>query len=293
MSSSPLRELRADDAEQVAALFDAAFGDVRLVDAEEIRTWLANDDLKPEWLRVLEVDGRVVGYGDIYPGEHDLALDGAAPGHWAAFFDWAENEARDRGLSEVRTWFADGHELERDADARGYSLKRSSFRMEIALDDPERSDPPAGPELRSYVDADAEPLRAALNEAFALDPMWQQVTPEVFRGGFYLKSRGFDPTLWALAWDGDHLAGFSLAYPGRGSDETLGWIGTLGVREPWRQRRLGETLLRTSLRALWERGFRRAGLGVDAENVTGALRLYERVGMRQVERSNTWVKRLA
>jgi mycothiol synthase len=292
MSSSPFRELRADDAEQVAALFRTAFGDARLIDAEEIRTWLDNDDLKPEWLRVLEVDGRIVGYGDIYPGERDLALDVAAPGHWAAFFDWAEDEARDRGLPEVRTWFADGHELERDVDTRGYSVTRSSFRMEIALDDPARSEPPAGIELRPYADSDAEPLRAALNEAFARDPLWQRVTPEAFRGGFYLESRGFDPMLWALAWDEDELAGFSLAYLGRGSDEMLGWVGTLGVREPWRRRGLGETLLRTSFRAFWERGFRRAGLGVDAENVTGALRLYERVGMHQVERSNTWVKRL-
>lgn len=292
MSSSPLRELRREDAEDVAALFRAAFGDGRLIDAEEIRTWLGNDDLRPEWLRVLELDGRVVGYGDIYPGDRDLALDAAAPGHWDVFFEWAEDEARARGLPEVRTWFADGHELERDVTARGYSLWRASFRMEIALDDPVQPRLPDGLVLRTYTDPDAELLRAGLNEAFALDPTWQEVTAEVFRGAFYLGTRGFDPRLWALAWDGDDLAGFSLAYPGRGSDETLGWIGTLGVREAWRRRGLGEALLRTSFRALWDCGFRRAGLGVDAENVTGALRLYERVGMRQVQRSNSWTKRI-
>lgn len=292
MSSSRLRELQADDAESVAALFRETFGDVRLIDAEEIRTWLTQADLKPEWLRVLELEGRVVGYGDIYPGDRDLALDAAAPGHWEVFFDWAEGEARARGVPEVRTWFADGHELERDVAARGYSLARASFTMEIALDDPRLPEPLDGLEIGTYTDADAEPLRAALNEAFAVDPIWHEVTPEVFHGGFYLQSRGFDPTLWAIARDGAQLAGFSLAYRGRGSDESLGWIGTLGVREPWRRRGLGEALLRTSFRALWEHGFRRAGLGVDAENVTGALRLYERVGMHQVYRSNTWTKQV-
>ena len=94
MTSSPLRELRTNDAEHVAALFRSTFGDVRLIDAEEIRTWLANEDLKPEWLRVLELEGRVVGYGDIYPSDRDLALDAAAPGHWDVFLDWAEDEAR-------------------------------------------------------------------------------------------------------------------------------------------------------------------------------------------------------
>jgi ribosomal protein S18 acetylase RimI-like enzyme len=34
---------------------------------------------------------------------------------------------------------------------------------------------------------------------------------------------------------------------------------------------------------------RRVGLGVDAENETGALRLYERVGMTVARQSNNWV----
>ena len=37
-----------------------------------------------------------------------------------------------------------------------------------------------------------------------------------------------------------------------------------------------------------ERGKRSAGLGVDAENTTGAVALYERVGMHVVRRSDTW-----
>jgi ribosomal protein S18 acetylase RimI-like enzyme len=292
MSSFPLRELRRDDAEQVAALFQRTFGDARPIDAEEIRSWLDNEDLKPEWLRVLEVDGRIVGYGDIYVDEKGLPLDVAAPGYWDVFIDWAEDEARTRGIPEVRLFFPHGHELGREAHMRGYSHWRSSFRMEIDLDDPARPQPPDGIAVKPYADDDAEPLRQALNEAFVLDATWQTVTPEVFRGGFYLKSRGFDPALWALAWDGDALAGFSLAYSGHGSDETLGWVGTLGVREPWRRRGLGEAMLRTSFHALWERGFRRAGLGVDIENVTGALRLYERAGMRPVHRSESWARRL-
>jgi ribosomal protein S18 acetylase RimI-like enzyme len=33
---------------------------------------------------------------------------------------------------------------------------------------------------------------------------------------------------------------------------------------------------------------RRVGLGVDTENETGALRLYERVGMRAVRQGDNW-----
>src|SRR3954452_20026654 len=97
MSSSRLRRLRPDDAERVAALFTESFGDVRGLDAEEIRSWLRNTELQPEWLKVLEEDGRVVGYGDIWVQSDEVALDAAAPGHWQPFFEWAEAEARERG----------------------------------------------------------------------------------------------------------------------------------------------------------------------------------------------------
>ena len=62
------------------------------------------------------------------------------------------------------------------------------------------------------------------------------------------------------------------------------------MRKPWRRRGLGETLLRAAFRELYLRGRRRVGLGVDAENVTGALRLYERVGMHVMRRGDNWVR---
>src|SRR5829696_1080498 len=106
-----LRELRAGDAERVAELFIDAFGDARRLDAEEIRSWLGSSSLRPEWLRVLEDEGRVVGYGDIVVEGGELALDVAAPGRWDSFFDWAEGEARGRGLERVRIYVPAGHEL--------------------------------------------------------------------------------------------------------------------------------------------------------------------------------------
>ena len=68
----------------------------------------------------------------------------------------------------------------------------------------------------------------------------------------------------------------------------MGWVGVLAVRRPWRRRGLGEALLRESFALFAERGKRAAGLGVDAENTTGAVALYERVGMHVVRRSDTW-----
>jgi mycothiol synthase len=289
MSSSRLRRLQAEDAEPVAALFRETYGDARRLDAEEIRSWLRNKEIEPEWLQVLEEEGRVVGYGDIWVQEDEVALDVAAPGRWSSFFDWAESAARERGRPRVRVNPPAGHEVAAIAEERGYRPWRSSFTMEIDLHErPPEPSAPDGLTLRSYAAADEESLRTALNAAFADDPFWHTVTPPNFQE-FYLRARGFDPSLWLLAWDGADLAGFVLGYPERSGDATLGWVGTLGVLRAWRRRGLGEALLRHSFAKLYDRGLRRVGLGVDAENVTGALRLYERVGMRKTRQVDNWV----
>lgn len=287
MSSWPLRSLRTEDAEQVAALFAETFGASRRLDAEDIRAWVRNDALKPEWLRVLEVDGRIVGYGDIWIDDV-VELDVAAPGHWDVFFDWAESEAREHGGKRVRVHFSPGHDLEELAAQRGYAYWRSSYTMEIDVVDPPDAQLPPGLELRTFHDGvDDETLRAMLNHVFAADPFWHEVSGLNFRE-FYLHARGYDPSLWFLAWDGDQLAGFALSFPERGGDVELGWVATLGVAPAWRRRGLGEALLRAAFQALHARGLRRVGLGVDAENATGALRLYERAGMRKIRQADVW-----
>jgi mycothiol synthase len=282
-----LRQLRDEDAEAVAQLFEEAFGEARRLDPAEVRSWLRNGEIDEDWFRVLEIGGRVVGYGDIFVEPDVVQLDVAAPGHWETFFDWAEAEARSRGAERVRAHFEAGHELEQIASSRGYRYFRSSFTMEIALDGPLPVALPDGIELRSYRGEDAALLRAALNEAFSEDPFWHEVTESYFRE-FFLGARGYDPALWLLAWDGAELAGFSLNYPERTGDQALGWVGTLGVRAPWRRRGLGGALLRAAFNALYERGLRRVGLGVDSQNVTGALRVYERSGMHRVRQSDNW-----
>jgi ribosomal protein S18 acetylase RimI-like enzyme len=53
----------------------------------------------------------------------------------------------------------------------------------------------------------------------------------------------------------------------------------LGVRRAWRKRGVGLALLQHSFGEFYKRGTRKVGLGVDAQNLTGALKLYEKAGM--------------
>ena len=59
-----------------------------------------------------------------------------------------------------------------------------------------------------------------------------------------------------------------------------GYVNTLAVLREYRQQGLGTALLAQSLRVLRQAGMEAAHLGADAENLTGAVRIYERLGFQ-------------
>jgi mycothiol synthase len=71
-----------------------------------------------------------------------------------------------------------------------------------------------------------------------------------------------------------------------------GWIDILGTRRGYRNKGLGTAMLLAGMHLLKADGMDTAVLGVDAENPTGALRLYESVGFKQVVKNSTWHKDL-
>ena len=106
-----------------------------------------------------------------------------------------------------------------------------------------------------------------------------------------------DATLWRVAWDGDEVAG-----PGpqlhqcRGERaprrRLRGYTEFISVRRPWRRRGLARALIAASFPLLRARGMTEATLGVDTENPSGALRVYERCGFAAVSRDTTYRKPL-
>jgi ribosomal protein S18 acetylase RimI-like enzyme len=72
----------------------------------------------------------------------------------------------------------------------------------------------------------------------------------------------------------------------------MGWVRNVGVVGSARGRGLGTFLLRTAFAEFARRGRDTVGLGVDTENATGALRLYEGLGMTLHFAADTWELRL-
>ena len=89
----------------------------------------------------------------------------------------------------------------------------------------------------------------------------------------------FDPSLWFLAMDGEEIAGISICKMKDYFDPEIGWVNILGVRRPWRRRGVALALLQHSFGEFFLRSRFKVGLGVDAQSLTGATRLYEKAGM--------------
>jgi mycothiol synthase len=297
-----LRQYREDDFEPLLELFNrhqlAAFGEADAT-ADEFRTWLTTPYVTvADDIRVLEDEGRVVGYADVDPTREQ-------PPHWwcdvkvdpeadvdevvPLLVGWLDERAAAQG-GTIRVWSSDTDARVTDAfRALRFDPVRHSFRMEIDLDS-ERRRPawPDGIEARTVRDGEHERVYEAVREAWqdTNDPM-----DETFDewAHWMMREGSFDPGLWFLAFAGDELAGFSLCSRST-TDPKAGYVANLGVLRPWRRQGLGEALLLHSFEAFRERGWTRGTLGVDASSKTGATRLYERVGMR-VYRDTVFLER--
>jgi ribosomal protein S18 acetylase RimI-like enzyme len=143
--------------------------------------------------------------------------------------------------------------------------------------------------VRTASPADARPVYEAHQESFK--DHWETTRMPFEEWEHWLMREGFDPSLWFIVEDGAEVAAISLCREHEG-EKGLGWVSVLGVRKPWRRRGLGRALLLQSFHEFQRRGFHAAALGVDAESLTGANRLYENAGMEVARRSDVYEREL-
>jgi mycothiol synthase len=170
-----------------------------------------------------------------------------------------------------------------------YARIRYGFEMRRPLDEPiPDAALPAGIELRPVREADHRRIWDADVEAFRDHWEPRERDESDFEATFTYPE--LDTSLWRVAWAGDEVVGIVMNAIFREENAKIGldigWLEHVSVRKAWRGRGIAKALITSSLRALRERGMAIAALGVDGENLTGALRLYEGLGFRPHE---TWV----
>jgi mycothiol synthase len=267
-----------------------------------------------------EVDGEVVGYCRVW-----WEVEGS--GRWVGFQlgnvlpDWRRkgigstllgfNEQR---LRQVASQLKENGELPIDAaclldnfvssterdrinllERRNYQAVRYAFEMvRPNLETIPELPLPAGVDVRPV---EAEHMRLiweASNEAFR--DHWGYIPDPWVAFEQMIDDPDFDSSLWRVAWQGEQIAGMVLSFINKDENEMFGrkrgYTENICVRRPWRRQGLAKALIAASLRALKQSGMTEAGLGVDSENISGALHLYEFMGYQVVKRSTIYRKLL-
>jgi mycothiol synthase len=156
---------------------------------------------------------------------------------------------------------------------------------------------PAGLELVPWSPGLDEEARLAQVDAFTDHWGSEPRTAEEW-AQWYTGHRGFRPDLSVLALEPASGQVVSLvlaaAYPQDWEQVPVeAWISTVGTRRAWRGKGVARWLMADVLRriAASETSFERTILGVDADNPTGALRLYRDLGFAEDVRAVTTLSR--
>jgi mycothiol synthase len=291
-STTTIRPARKDDLERTAGMLNehsqALHGADDLVPSDLLQYWESPDVEFPADVLVAESAGAISGYADVgLHGEYAwLDVRATAPDVLPDLLEAIEQRAGVKKQdAKLLGYTSDADTPLRDVyESAGYRLVRHSFRMRIELDeDPPEPEFPDGFTVRTMREGEERRFYDAQMASFA-DTWMFTVDPYESWRHWMVEDPAFDLALWFVAEKDDDLAGIVIARALE-SEPGVGWIRILGVVPDHRQQGVGQALLRHAFREFANRGFSAVGLGVDAENPTGAVRVYERAGMH-VERTN-------
>ncbi|MCP4357671.1 MAG: GNAT family N-acetyltransferase [Chloroflexi bacterium] len=294
------------DAASVADVANASankyIGTSSVLAQEMARFWqLPEFDLEKSARVAVDGNGRVIAYIDVddtgsrpvrpnFLGHVHPDFEGQGIG--AALVNWAERRARQvlpkipvdlRVTVDTGIWAAAKPSIQL-LETHGYTHSRDFWRMVIEFNgEPAAPTWPTGITLNSLIERpELRPIIAAREEAF--QDHWGHVPrpieeQEAEWRHWLADDPHHDPAGWWLAMDGEEIAGLCLCRQQEHHDAEMGWVSILAVRRPYRLQGLGLALLQHSFVEFYQKGRKRVGLGVDADNLTGATRLYKKAGM--------------
>mgnify|MGYP001039334911 CR=1 FL=1 len=250
-------------------------------------------------------NGRLAGYGDFFlrngngNGDSVFYTWGVVHPHWRrqgvghSLLEALYERASER-LGEVEhgpVYFQGGgrdSEVDRQALFEGFGMRRARYFVDMARSIDNGLPPvevPSGFRLRPFDPArDVESAWHVDVQAFRDHWGTAEFPLEEFR--HFVEQPHFRPRLSLLAEEEatGEIVGIVLnkidpdwiAQTGRQE----GYVNTLAVLREHRHRGLGTALLAQTLHSLRQAGMEAVHLGADAENLTGAVRIYERLGFR-------------
>lgn len=205
--------------------------------------------------------------------------------------------ADDHPDRRVVTWAADGSSDERAvSNLAGFEPSAWSAVMvrphltdipPVRLPAGVETRPVAGGHLRAIWESGAEAFRDHHGFIEPTETDWVRFREEA----------GLGTALWQVAWAGDTVVGQVRTRVNEGEAEARGrqraWTEDISTRREWRGQGVASALIASSLRQLAALGFDEAALGVDLDNPTGALGVYERLGYQVVLRVTDYEHRLS
>ncbi len=250
------------------------------IDREDVVGLFARPGFDPSRDGIILADGdRIVGKADVfrYRAEGDVHPAYRGQGLGAALLGWIEDRARELSTPRLRQVVPQGSPAEALLRSAGYEHAHTSWVLQIPLDEaPGAQRPASGVTLRPYRPAvDDHATYELIEQAFGEWPDRDGASFEEW-AAFVVRHGAFSPSASRLAEDGTDLVGAALVLDYPGINE--GWIFQVATRATHRRRGIARALLASVFDALRQGGNRTAGLSTDSR--TGALGLYEAVGMR-------------
>jgi GNAT superfamily N-acetyltransferase len=206
-----------------------------------------------------------------------------------ALLRWTEEVARSHGSSKVAQTVTDTDAAAAELfERRGYAFGHTSWILEIENTERPDVELPDGFVFRPFTDRDARAAYQVVEDAFS---EWPNRDPDTFEdwAAFTIQRPSFQPWQMVLVTDErtDELVGVTFLLDYAAED---GWIQQVATKATHRHRGIARAMLQRSFEVFWDKGKRRVGVNTDSR--TGALGVYEKVGMQVVRSYTNHVKTL-
>lgn len=251
-----------------------------VTDREDIEMGFDRAGHDPSRDSVLIADGaRLVAWAEVYRNRAEVCVRPTHRGRGigGAVLAWTEERATAHGETKVsQTVTVASRRAAELLSANGYEATRTAWVLTISFDDspPPEPAPPEGITFRRYQPGrDERDVYQLIDDCFSEWPGRDPISFEEW-APYVIRHKAFAPDASPLAFEGAELVGVVMSFDYRGPE---GWVHQVATRASHRHRGIARALLHEAFRAFHQRGKTSCGLGTDSR--TGALSLYERVGM--------------